>query len=328
MNKKSLLNMDKLNYTVNFQYLTCLLIIICLTFVFIPVSLADLQSETHPPPVQVDHSEIQSGFEICIVSPEMLENVRNNYGSQAIPLKVERGLFIGVLAPGVLYLRGDLNEDEFPLHEIVHENSKEKIGKHLIDITFGRDNAKTDLFTESLKYLIWLDVMYNQEDLKVLNEFIELLNDLSQSVRFEDEKIALPSYRPNYVPNPYTHYKISIVGEGFFKEKLDKRDSVREQILKDRKGRTVALVRKDQMILLNDLPKDERRYFLVKGLLFSMGFHGESSSPDSFFNPGNTCQINLSDLDKEAIRLMYGGRLQSGLDVDGIRKALGMGYKD
>mgnify|MGYP000852041409 FL=1 len=78
-------------------------------------------------PSQVDLIESKLGFEIRIVSPEMLENVRNSYGSQGIALKVERGLYIGVLTPGILYLRGDLNEEEFPIRKVIHENSKEKV---------------------------------------------------------------------------------------------------------------------------------------------------------------------------------------------------------
>lgn len=312
----------------NLQNLIYMSVLLCTGFLLMPGILADNQSGTHLMPTQVDISEVKPGFEIRIVSPEMLENVKNNHGSQSIPLKVERGLYIGVLTPGILYLRGDLNEEEFPMREVIHESSEDKVGDHLIDIAFGRDNAKTDLFLKSPDYLIWLDAMYKQEDLQVLNEYIVLLNDLSQTVRFEDEKIALPSYQPNYVPNPYVHYKISFVDKDYFKEKLDDRDSAQEQILKDQKGQSVALVRKDHLFILNDLQKDERAHFLIKGLLFSMGFHGESTLTDSFFNPGNTRQTNLSVLDKEAVRLMYGGRLQSGLDVDGIRKALGIEVKD
>lgn len=311
----------------NLQKRTYLSVLLCTCFLFITPLVADNHSGTHVPS-QVDLIESKPGFEIRIVSPEMLENVRNSYGSQGIALKVERGLYIGVLTPGILYLRGDLNEEEFPIRKVIHENSKEKVGKHLIDITFGRDNAKVDLFSKTKKYLIWLDAMYQKEDLNVLHEYIDLFNDLSQTVQFEDEMIALPSYKPNYIPNPYEHYKISIVDKDFFKEKLDDRNSTLEQVLKDQNGDTVALVRKDHLFLLNDLQKDERAHFLIKGLLFSMGFHGESAQKESFFYPGNIKQTSLSELDKEAIRLMYGGRLQSGLDVDGIKKALGMESKD
>ena len=312
----------------NLHNFMSLSVLVCTGFLLMPGIVADNQSGTYQVPTQVDLTDGKPGFEIRIVSPEMLDNVRNNHGSQGIPLKVVRGLYIGVLTPGILYLRGDLNEEEFPMREVIHESSEDKVGNHLIDITFGRDNAKTDLFVQSPEYLIWLDAMYKQEDLHILNEYIDLLNDLSQTVRFEDEKIALPSYQPNYVPNPYVHYKISFIDKDYFKEKLDDRDSTQEQILKGQKGQSVALVRKDHLFILSDLQKEERAHLLIKGLLFSMGFHGESPLKDSFFNPGNTRQTNLSVLDKEAVRLMYGGRLQSGLDVDGIKKALGIESKD
>ncbi len=275
----------------------------------------------------VSYDDTVGLFEIRIVSPEMLETVLLNYGKQAVPLKVERGLFIGVLTPGILYLRGDLNEEDFPVRQIIQDSTDEKVGNHLIDITFGRDNSKTELFDNTKEYLIWFDAMYRPEDLQTIREFIEGINDLSQTTRFSDDDIALPSYKPNYNPIPYIYYKISIVDKDLLKEKLDKRDSSKEQILKDNNGVSVALVRNDHLFLLNDLSGDERKHFLLKGLLFSMGFHGESKLQDSFFyNHG--IKTVLSPLDKMAIELLYGGRLQSGLDVEAVKKTLGIVSKE
>jgi len=305
------------------------IILLLAIFFLIPGTSADnMPSPNSSEPNVEAIQDVPGLFEICIVSPEMLETVRNNYGSKAIPLKVERGLFIGVLTPGTLYIRGDLNEEDFPVREIIHGNLEEKIGKHLIDITFGRDNAKTELFAKAPDCLIWVDTMYQKEDIEAIREYIDLINDLSQTTTFEDEEIALPSFKPNYNPIQYQFYKISIVDKEFFKKKLDDRDSASEQLLKDAKGRQAALVRKDHLFLLNDVARDERNHFLLAGILFSMGFHGESQASDSFFYPGNTKQTQLSDLDKKAIELMYGGRLQSGLDIEGIRKTLGIELKD
>jgi hypothetical protein len=120
----------------------------------------------------VSYDDTVGLFEIRIVSPEMLETVLLNYGKQAVPLKVERGLFIGVLTPGILYLRGDLNEEDFPVRQIIQDSTDEKVGNHLIDITFGRDNSKTELFDNTKEYLIWFDAMYR---LKIFRQFVNLL---------------------------------------------------------------------------------------------------------------------------------------------------------
>lgn len=249
------------------------------------------------------------------------------YGSQAMPLKVKRGVIIGFLAPGILYLRGDLNPDDFPLQDIAKDKTEEKIKQHLLDITLGRDNPKTDLFAKSPKYIVWLDAMYIQSDITTIRELIDILNELSQTTTFEDEDIALPSYQQNYNPVPYLSYKISFVDKDLFQEKIDDRDSSTEQLFRDAQGKTVGLIRKDQVFLLHDLAGGKREHILLKSILYSMGFHGESSKPDSFFYPENDDGITLSDLDKQAIQLMYGGRLQSGMDIDTIKKTLNIESK-
>ena len=267
-------------------------------------------------------------FEIRIVSPEMIDSVLFNAGSSAIPLKVSRGLCIGVITPGIVYLRGDLNEKDFPVLDTDKVNVKEQIGKHLIDIVYGRDNSQTDLFENTYDYMIWIDAMYKQSDVQAVGDYISLLNDLSSTITFEDEEIALPSYQPNYVPTQYLYYKISIVDKDLFKELLDDRDSSTEQLLKDNKDNSVGIVRKNHLYLLDDVTGDERNHFLLRGLLFSMGFHGESSLPDSFFNSENIASTKLSELDRGAIELMYGGRLSSGLTADDAKKSLGIESDD
>lgn len=312
----------------NYRIFFFVLFIYSLYIILSGVSANETSFENISSEKQVYSDNYPGIFEIRIVDPKMLSDVIYNAGSQAVPLKVERGLYIGLVTPGVVYLRGDLNEDDFPQNESKKVKGNDLLGEHLIDITFGRDNAKTDLFDNTQDYLIWLDAMYQQSDVQDIQKDINLINDLSQTVTFEDEEIGLPSYQPNYQPIPYLFYKISIVDHDLMKDLLDDRNSGTEQILKNKKGDSVALVRKDHLYLLSDLTGDERSYYLLRGLLFSMGFHGESSNPESFFYSENTNAIKLSDLDKEAIRLMYGGRLQSGLDVEGIKKSLGLAKND
>ncbi len=305
-----------------------ILMIVLVLILMVPAIMAESPSTTHSDIRIVEQADTIPGlFEIRIVDPELLNTVRNNYGSQAIPLKVEKGLYIGVLTPNVLYLRGDLNESEFPVQDIIHKNLEDRIEKHLIDITFGRDNVKTDLFGKDHDYKVWLKAMYYQSDIDTIRDFITVFNDMSQTTMFEDEEIALPSYKPNYNPDPYTYYTISFVDKDLFFEKYDDRSSEQYQVLHDPSGKPVVLVRKDGAYIQQDLKGNERSHFLLRSLLFSMGFHGESTDKDSFFNPSNTGQTTLSPLDKDAIQLMYGGRLQSGLTLEDVKKALGMADK-
>ncbi len=306
-----------------------ILALCCFVCIFIvPGTIAESPPVTEPGFVNIEEQTISPGlFEIKIVDPLLLESVKQNYGSRAIPLKVEKGLYIGVLTPNALYIRGDLNEHDFPVRDILQVNMEDKVAKHLIDITFGRDNVKTELFGKEKKYKIWLKAMYYNTDVETLRDFVVLFNDLSQTTSFDDEEIALPSYHPNYNPDPYQYYTISFIDKDLFKEKYDDRNSAQDQIVKDKTGKPIAIVRTDNAYILQDLKGAERAHYLLRCLLFSMGFHGESSDSDSFFNPSNTAQTTLSDLDTQAVQLMYGGRLQTGLTLDEVKKTLGVTSK-
>lgn len=300
-----------------------------LLLLFIPGITTGDDGLNNPTSVYVSKTDVDKGlFEVRIVSPEMLESVIINGDSSIIPLKVERGLYIGAISQGILYLRGDLSKDEFPVLDNDNQNTEKMTAQHLIDITFGLDNAETDLFDDSYDYMVWIDSMYTKLDLQAIQEYISIINELSQTITFEDDEIALPSYQPNYQPIQYLYYKISFVDRDLFDELLDNRDSAIEQLMKDKNGNIVGIVRKNHLTLLSDLSGDERKHFLMRGLLFSMGFHGESMDLDSFFNPDNVTSTHLSPLDKEAIKLMYGGRLPAGLDINGIKKSLGIDIND
>lgn len=270
----------------------------------------------------IESSHYESLFEIRIVSPDMLDTIANRYGQEATQIKVERGRVIGVMTPGILYLRGDLKEDTFPLHKVVQDKTKSEIASHVIAIIFGYDNKVLDRFNSSYDYQIWLDKEYTQNDVNAIKEYIAMINNLSQTVTFDDEEIDLPSFLPKYTPITHNYYRISFISREMLENKLDDRNSATEQLMKTKKGDIVGIVSKDHLFLWGGLEQPQRRYFILRGILFSMGLHGTSEDTGSFFSEDNNEMTNLSNLDKEAIRLLYGGRLQAGLDADGLKKEL------
>jgi hypothetical protein len=293
-----------------------------------PVSGTIEQNNTENISLDVRMNEQSSLFDVRIVSQDMLNNIIKNNKNTVTILKIKKGLNIGAVKDGVIYLRGDLTEKEFPFNEASDDNTKDKISKHLTDITFGLDNPKINLFQSSQKYLIWFDAMYTDKDLADIKSFIKQINDLSETASFEDEQIGLPTYLPNYNPIPYLYYKIGFIDKDFFSDKLDDRKTDTEQLLKNKKGETVGIVSKDRLWLLSDLKNEERRYFLFRGLLFSMGFHGNSEDKDSFFYESNFNDTNFSKIDEDAIKLVYGGRIKNDMNLESVRKALGFGSDD
>ncbi|HWQ65427.1 MAG TPA: hypothetical protein VN372_01010, partial [Methanospirillum sp.] len=82
-----------------------------------------------------------SYFDIRFVSPEILDRIRSNQGSEDTVLKTEPGMVIGLVSGEILYIRADLNDTIIPMRE--KKITKDDISYHLIDIVFGTDNAKT-----------------------------------------------------------------------------------------------------------------------------------------------------------------------------------------
>ncbi|HWQ64954.1 MAG TPA: hypothetical protein VN429_11100, partial [Methanospirillum sp.] len=77
--------------------------------------------------------------------------------------------------------------------------------------------------------------------------------------------------------------------------------------------------------LLNTLSEEDQRYYILKGLLYSMGLHGTSyKNKESFFYRNEGLNRNLTDLDKEAIKILYGGGLKAGDTLETTRKMFGL----
>jgi hypothetical protein len=70
-----------------------------------------------------------------------------------------------------------------------------------------------------------------------------------------------------------------------------------------------------------DLQGDERNYTIVRGLLYGLGFRGETLKyKDSIFYIDNTNNSNLSFIDKKVIEIMYGPGLDKGMSVENVKK--------
>ena len=66
--------------------------------------------------------------------------------------------------------------------------------------------------------------------------------------------------------------------------------------------------------LWDGLSTQDRNYYLTKSLFWSAGLHGDTSTyPDSYFSSNANTSSTLSSLDQEAIKLLYGGRLNTAM---------------
>jgi hypothetical protein len=231
---------------------------------------------------------------------------------------------VGISTPHILYLRSDLQSDEYLIKNQNQSDIKEEISEHLLDISFGRDNSNLTLLNKDLKYMIWFDAVYTNEDINASLEFARLFNNLSSTSQFEDESVMTGDLMNNYEEKPNYYYNIKIAPKQFLEEyKKNTYQSSIEEILTDNNGDLIGILADTYVYLWDGLSSSDRKYFITKSLLWSIGLHGQTSTyPDSFFYKGADRSTNLSTLDKEVIKLLYGGRLKTGMAPDEIYKAL------
>ncbi|PKL59303.1 MAG: hypothetical protein CVV33_08535 [Methanomicrobiales archaeon HGW-Methanomicrobiales-4] len=265
-----------------------------------------------------------SFYEIRFISPELLDTILSNSNPEDEVLKIGPGMTIGISTPHILYLRTDLQSDEYLLKNREMTDLKEEITQHLLYITFGRDNANVTLLKKDLKYMIWFDAVYTKEDITNSLQFARLFNNLSSTAQFEDETVMTGDLMDNYEVKPNNYFNIKITSKQFLEEyRKDKYQSSTEEILKDKKGNLIGILSDTYVYLWDGLSVNERKYLIIKSLLWGIGLHGETSThPDSFFYKKADSEVSLSNLDMEVIKLLYGGRLSSGMTPDQIRKAL------
>ena len=263
-------------------------------------------------------------YEIKFVSPELLKTIRANSGVDDQTLKTGPGMFIGVASPHVLYLRSDLQSDDYLLEHRIQADKKNGIREHLLNILFGRDNPNTDLLHSDRDYMIWFDEEYSSDDIKTELAFSREFNNLSSTARFEEDSVLTGDLKNNYEQIPYYYYQIKITSRQFLDNyKKDHYQPTSEELLHDSGGSMVGFIAPGYVYLWDGLSEQDRRYFLVKSLLWNLGLHGETSVyPDSFFYKIVNSSAKLSQIDKEAISLLYGGRLSTNMTADTVRKAL------
>lgn len=264
-------------------------------------------------------------YNIRIVAPSDLESLKNEIHADEYPIYNENGDLIGIVSPRKLYIRGDLVDLQKETGKTGKTFDKTDVAEHLVDIVFGNDNAKLNLFKSNKDYQFWLDAYYTTDDTKYLLELAKLLNTLSDTTEFEDEELALGFLKTNYADVPYNFYNIKIIPQKMLDEFKDNRKSD-ERLIKDSEGKLIGIVGNDHLYLVDSMSFDDRKYYMLYGTLYSMGMHGTTySEKDSFFyQVGGVRNTELSDLDKEAIKLLYGGRLKTGIDMEEMKKTLGL----
>nr|WP_319540714.1 hypothetical protein [uncultured Methanospirillum sp.] len=264
-------------------------------------------------------------YNIRIVPASELEKLQKEMGSDEYLVKNDKDYVLGIVSSKGLTLRGDLMQLESQTGSVGKDFDKEDVYLHMLDIAFGLDNSKIKLFKSNKKYQFWLDGYYSNSEIAYVKDLATLFNSISGTTEFEDEDVALGFLNSNYAEIPYNYYNIKIFTDKMLKQYYDDKKKDSDHLIKNQNGELIGIVNDDYVYLLNTLSEDDQKYYILKGLLYSMGFHGTSyKNKESFFYRNEGVNRNLSDLDKEAIKVMYGGGLKAGDTLETARKTFGL----
>lgn len=276
---------------------------------------------------QSDSSETNAGdsyFNIRVVPASVLENMQKEMGPNDFLVHNEKGYPIGIVSSKGLVIRGDLVQLEQGLGDPGKDFDKTDVSLHLLDIAFGLDNSKINLFKTDKKYKFWFDAGYTTPVVKYTQDLYTLLNQISGTTQFEDEEVSLGFLQNNYDEIPNNYYNIRIITDKMLQKFFDDRKET-DHLIKDKNGVLIGIVNQNYLYLLNTLTEDDQKYYILKGLLYSMGFHGTSyKNKESFFYRNEGVNRNLSELDIESIKLLYGGGIKTGSTLEEVRKILGL----
>ncbi len=182
---------------------------------------------------------------------------------------------------------------------------RSEINQRFLDIAFGNENAFLNRWSDRLvKVSIAED--YTTEDMSNLNAFITRFNNVSatskltQVMEGQTEDITfylVPLSYLNTIQDDESNriYRDWDTGEVLFI------------------GRTLRnqFEPQDTISLNSRFTGDERKYLLLRSLLYELGFEGYSGDPSSFFYYRGTNK-NISTMDWIAISMMYSKRYNYG----------------
>ena len=296
------------------------LLLILLVQGVVPDSPADPRQEKQ---IAVEGEE-EVYYEIQLVPPGDLEQILSNSDASDTVLKAGPGLNIGIATPRALVIRSDIRSDAYLLSNRNESDMEARISHHLVEIAFGKDNANISLKKDDREHKVWFDAGYTESDIETVLSFARFFNEISATTQFEDEEVETGDLMDKYATVPYSFYTVSIVPRQSLDEYKENRyNPAREKLLRTKQGDIAGFLTNDYVYLWDGLEGEERTSLLTRSLLWSLGFHGETTQvPDSYFSTTAGSTAALSSLDLDAIRLLYGGRLSSGMTKDEIMKAL------
>jgi hypothetical protein len=193
------------------------------------------------------------------------------------------------------------------------------VNRHFLSLVFGKTNFYiTKRYTgPGARVAFSLDGKNTADDTQTITDFGKDYNIFTSNTAFDsppirtDEKgIHLEFFPPDYFKNLNEYYII-------FKEIDPSNENYLFAVMYSAKSDG------NHFLINSDLKGDKRKHYIMKAMLYVLGFVGTTYTyPDSFFYSNNQDHITLTPIDKAAINVMYNNQIYNGMSLTGVKTVL------
>jgi len=196
--------------------------------------------------------------------------------------------------------------------------STNDINKHFIDIAFGPDYSYINKWNKELVD-IGISGSYTDPDVILVNNFSRLFNSYSSFTKLPSE-LTKERMTANIVLifMPESSLK-NINSDNSWKVSQNRETGTINYIYRATPGQFSS----EAIYINSDLKGDSRTHWILRALLYELGFPGETGSySDSMFYSESDSATSLSKIDLKALELLYGKKISFGMNLTQVRQLL------
>ena len=220
--------------------------------------------------------------------------------------------------------------------------TSDQINKHFVDIVFGNDISTINKYPNTL---VKDDVTgdFTASDINLLSIFQQQFNEYSSTTQLSNAPIENEqgSIIIDFLPESSlqnlamdTSYTSTLGKQIINKDSSGNIASIyRTAISQSSPSPSYTPLSAQTSVIGNgvigtiyvnsDMTGDERTHFIIRGLLYYLGFVGQTGTyPDSIFYSGQNNTTTPDLIDWDAISLMYGNTITSGMNLTQVENTL------
>jgi hypothetical protein len=274
--------------------------------------------------------EIPMYFAIICILAVMIAGCSNST-STSVPTPTPQIVYVTVTptqAPSAIISN---QETSVPLTPIVTATpsvkkayTTDEINKHFVDIAFSNDFTVISKWTAGTMK-ISITGAFNNNDKMILSTFQQQFNDHSSTTKLPSDPTE--STQGSILINFLSGSSLKNLAQ----DTSYTSSNTKQIINKDDAGTIGSIYRVNRqqsystgVVYINsDLTGDERAHYIIRGLLYYLGFPGETGTyPDSIFYSGQNNATTPNLVDWKAIELMYGAKITNGMTLSNVKSVL------